>query len=133
MEPSSIWTKLIYQVQNTHVLFVQTPVTQPSGEAGGNAQGDGQGVCDRLNSSLSASLQTFWVTKSRPGIQPSKSRAPCTFPQGSHSLCSHLKCFYSDDKLTPNRKAPKHMVSVTEAWVPMYFYYNYYLGSSNGS
>ena len=56
MEPSSIWTKLIYQVQNTHVLFVQTPVTQPSDEAGGNAQGDGQGVCDRLNSSLSASL-----------------------------------------------------------------------------
>lgn len=30
----------------------------PSGGTGGNAQGDGQGVCDRLHSSINASLQT---------------------------------------------------------------------------
>lgn len=112
MELNSLVTSLTRRVQNTHILFVKRPTMDPSGETGGNAQGDGQGVCDRLNSSICALLQTFWVTKSRPGIQSSKLRAPCTLPQGFHSLHSHLKCFYSNDKRTPNFKKPQNTWSL---------------------
>lgn len=37
---------------------------------------------------------------------------PVEFPGVFCPLCSHLNCFYSHDKRTPNRNASEHMVSV---------------------